>query len=98
LICWTFHCPTFGELKLYNGLLIGKRIEVLSALDKSLIKKNGLIVDETKNLLVIQSLEGVLLKLPKSIVTLNVYGPRDSIPLMIEGSKLAGTPDDRIKA
>ena len=78
--------------------MIGKRIEVMSALDKSLIKKNGLIVDETKNLLVIQSLDGVLLKLPKSIVTLNVYGPRDSIPMMIEGSKLTGTPDDRIKA
>lgn len=84
-------------MKLYNGLLIGKRIEVLSALDKSLIKKNGLVVDETKNLLVIQSLDGMLVKLPKPIVTLNVYGARDNIPVMIEGSKLTGTPDDRIK-
>jgi RNase P/RNase MRP subunit p29 len=82
---------------LYNGLLIGKRIEVLSALDKSLVKKNGLVVDETKNLLIVQSLEGVLLKLPKSIVTLNVYGSQDSVPVMIEGSKLTGTPADRIK-
>jgi RNase P/RNase MRP subunit p29 len=85
------------KLKLYNGLLIGKRIEVLSALDKNLVKKKGLVVDETRNMLIVQSLEGVLLKLPKSIVTLNVYGSRDNVPVVIEGSKLTGTLDERIK-
>jgi RNase P/RNase MRP subunit p29 len=82
---------------MYNGLLIGKRIEVLSALDKTLVKKGGLVVDETKNLLIIQSLSGSLLKLPKSVMTLSVYDAREDSPLTFDGSKLIGTPDDRIK-
>jgi RNase P/RNase MRP subunit p29 len=82
---------------LYSGILIGKRVEVLSALDKSLVNKNGLVLDETKNLLVVQSLNGDILKLPKSVVTLNIYGIHGNSSLTVEGSKLAGTSDERIK-
>ncbi len=82
---------------MYNGILIGKRIEVLSALDKSLIKKNGLIVDETKNLLILESIDGSFLKIPKFGITLNVCADRDKKSLIIEGAQLAGTPDERIK-
>ncbi|HVB11594.1 MAG TPA: ribonuclease P protein subunit [Nitrososphaerales archaeon] len=82
---------------MYNELLIGKEIKVLSALDKSLISKNGLVVNETKNMLIVQSLNGNLFRLPKSVVTLNIYSAIDKKSLMIEGSKLIGTPDERIK-
>lgn len=82
---------------MYNALLIGKRIEVLAALDKTLIAKKGLVVDETKNLLTIETLNGSLLKLPKSIVTLGVFDSSDKSSITIEGSKLVGTPSDRIK-
>ncbi|MHB1867332.1 MAG: ribonuclease P protein subunit [Nitrososphaerales archaeon] len=82
---------------MYNELLIGKEIKVVSALDKSLISKCGLVVNETKNMLIVQSLNGNLIRLPKSVVTLNIYSAIDKKSLMIEGSKLIGTPDDRIK-
>lgn len=82
---------------MYNGLLIGKRIEVIAALDKSLAKKNGLIIDETKNLLIMQQLNGRLLRLPKSVLTLDVENEQDGSHFRIEGSNLIGTPDERIK-
>jgi RNase P/RNase MRP subunit p29 len=82
---------------LYNGLLIGKRIEVISALDKNLVKRNGIVVDETKNILVLRELNGHLLKLPKSIMTLNIWNDKGDSHFMIDGSKLMGTPDERIK-
>ena len=82
---------------MYNELLIGKEIKVLSALDKSLISKSGLVVNETKNMLIVQSLNGNLIRLPKSVVTLDIYSAIDKKSLMIKGSKLIGTPNDRIK-
>jgi len=82
---------------MYSELLIGKEIKVLSALDKNLVSKNGLVVNETKNMLIVQSLDGNLVRLPKSVVTLNIYNAIDKKSLVIEGSKLIGTPDERIK-
>ena len=83
---------------LYNGLLIGKRIEVIAALDKSLIKKSGLIVDESRNLLTVESSSGRVLKLPKSVISLRIADSVESGGLVLEGSKLIGTLDERIKA
>jgi RNase P/RNase MRP subunit p29 len=82
---------------MYNGLLIGKRIEVIASLDKSLVSKSGLVIDETKKLLVLQQLNGTLLRLPKAIMTLNVQNEKDGSHFTVEGSNLVGTPDERIK-
>ena len=70
---------------------------VLSSLDKSLINGNGLVVNESKNLITIKAPGGKMLKLPKSVVTLNVLDDNGSSRMTIEGSKLIGTPADRIK-
>jgi len=77
-------------------MLIGREIEVLASRDKTMLKLRGLVVNETKNLLVIMTAEERQVTIPKSIVTLNV-SLKNSEKLIVEGSKLIGTPADRIK-
>ena len=77
-------------------MLIGREIEVLASRDKTMLKLRGLVVNETKNLLVIMTAEERQVNIPKSIVTLNV-SLKNSEKLIVEGSKLIGTPADRIK-
>jgi len=43
---------------LIAGMLIGKRVKVKNALNKSLIGISGTIVDETKNMLLLQTKKG----------------------------------------
>ncbi len=43
---------------LIAGMLIGKRVKVKNALNKSLIGISGIIVDETKNMLLLQTKKG----------------------------------------
>lgn len=51
-------------------MLIGREVEVLASRDKSMLKLRGLVIDETKNLLVLRTSLDREVKLPKSIVTL----------------------------
>ena len=57
---------------MYSGLLIGKTITVLSSLDKSLENENGLVVNESKNLITVKTPVGKILKLPKAVVMLEI--------------------------
>jgi len=77
-------------------MLIGKEIEVLASRDSSILNLRGLVIDETKNLLVVITPLERQVKVPKSIVTLRV-GFDKKEDLVIDGSKLLGTPADRIK-
>lgn len=82
---------------MYSGLLIGKRIAVLSSLDKSLVNRNGLVVDESKHLITVKTTVGKKLRLPKSVVTLEILDDLANNGMTIEGSRLIGTPADRIR-
>jgi RNase P/RNase MRP subunit p29 len=82
-------------LEMYSGMLIGTEILVLASKDKTMNGIRGLVMDETKNMLVILTPEERQVKIPKSIVTLSVGAKPAN--LTIEGSKLIGTPADRIK-
>jgi RNase P/RNase MRP subunit p29 len=82
-------------LKMFAGMLIGTEILVLASKDKTLNGIRGLVMDETKNMLLILTPEERQLKIPKSIVTLSI-GAKPS-NFTIDGSKLIGTPADRIK-
>ncbi len=77
-------------------MLIGREVEVLASRDKSMLKLRGLVIDETKNLLVLRTSLDREVKLPKSIVTLRLENKKGE-PLVLEGAKLIGTPADRIK-
>lgn len=82
---------------MYSGLLIGKTITVLSSLDKSLENENGLVVNESKNLITVKTPVGKILKLPKSVVMLEILDDLTNSQMTIDGSRLIGTPVDRIK-
>jgi len=84
------------KLDLYSGMLIGREIEVLASRDKTMLKLRGLVVNETKNLLIVMTPDERQVNIPKSIVTLNISS-KNSEKLIVEGSKLIGTPADRIK-
>jgi RNase P/RNase MRP subunit p29 len=81
---------------MYSGMLIGREIEVLASRDISMLKLKGLVIDETKNLLVVMTPLDRQVKIPKSIVTLSVSNKLNE-NMVIEGSKLIGTAADRIK-
>ena len=80
---------------MFAGMLIGTEILVLASKDKTMNGIRGLVMDETKNMLVILTPEERQVKIPKSIVTLSVSSKPNN--LTIEGSKLIGTPADRIR-
>lgn len=74
--------------------LIGLNTEVVEAKNKSLLGLKGKIIDETKNLLLIQSKKGVK-KVLKDQVTLTMKF--NSKKIQVEGKLLVGKPEDRLK-
>lgn len=84
-----------SELNLFDKMLIGKDIAVLSALDKSLIGRRGIVLDETKNTLVIGSALGERIRVSKSIISMSIRdGPREAV---VQGKAVLGTPVERIR-
>ncbi|USN45957.1 MAG: ribonuclease P protein subunit [Candidatus Woesearchaeota archaeon] len=70
---------------------IGKTLRVLSATNESLIGKEGIIVDETKNTFVLET-DGKQWVLPKDIGVFNIAGEK------IDGKRINKTIWERIKA
>ena len=60
-------------------MLIGREMEVLASRDKSMLKLRGLVIDETKNLLVLRTSLDREVKLPKSIVTLGLENKKANL-------------------
>ena len=80
---------------MFDKLLIGKEIEILSSLDKSLMGRRGIVLDETKNTLVVRSSPGVRIRIPKSIVQMKLMeSTRETI---LQGDAVLGTPVERIR-
>ncbi len=63
------------KIKLRLTDLIGKKIKVVDATNKSLIGIEGVVVDETKNLLIVETSKGRK-KLLKEQITIEVDGQR----------------------
>jgi len=74
---------------------VGLRVTVVESSDPSLKGLEGEVVDETKNIFKIRTVRGYK-ALPKSVVTLRVEMPTSST-LVIDGSRLLGRPEDRIR-
>lgn len=74
--------------------LIGLNTEVVEAKNKSLLGLKGKIIDETKNLLLIQSKKGIK-KVLKDQVTLTVK--LNGKKIQVGGKFLVGKPEDRLK-
>jgi len=70
--------------------LIGKKIKIIESKNKSLIGIEGYVVDETKNMLFIES-DGKIRKIVKDQCIFEIDGKR------IEGKDIAKRPEERIK-
>jgi len=69
---------------------IGLRVRVIEAKDKSLEGIEGEIIDETKNMLIIES-EGKIKKIAKDIAKFEINGK------IINGKEIKYRPEDRIR-
>ena len=67
--------------------IIGSHIEIIEADNKSLQGLKGKVVDETKNMLILDNGK----KLIKSQVKIKING------IILDGKKLASRPEDRLK-
>ena len=74
--------------------LIGLNIKVIKATNKSLIDKQGIIVDETKNTITIEK-NGKEKKLLKTAIVLETK--INGKIIHIDGKSIAKRPEDRIK-
>ncbi len=72
--------------------LIGLDIKILESLDRSLVGLEGKIVDESKNILVMD-VDGEEKRIAKKVVKFGIKGSGT----VIDGAKIAYRPEDRIK-
>lgn len=70
--------------------LIGKKISVIESKNNSLVGIKGVVVDETKNLVFIETEEGIK-KIAKDQCVFDIEGKR------IQGKDIAKRPEERIK-
>ena len=78
-----------------NHELIGLSVEVLESLAESYIGLKGKVIDETYNMLVLETSEGekkVLKSVSKFLFTLP-----NGRKVVVDGSILAGRPEERLK-
>lgn len=75
--------------------LLGLPATVTGSTDPGLIHTSGLVVDETRNMLHILSGERVK-KIPKSNARF-AFTLRDGTRVEVEGDKLVGRPEDRVR-
>lgn len=71
---------------------IGHEIEIVSAPQSSLVGTKGVVVDETKNMLVLH-VEGKDMKIPKKNLVFKILPDN----VVIEGNRIMFRPEDRIK-
>jgi ribonuclease P protein subunit POP4 len=75
--------------------LIGLEAKVVNSSDPSLLGAHGRIVNETKEMLVVE-LDGKARSIPKSISVFLITLP-DGEEVEIDGKRIVGRPQDRIK-
>ncbi|RLF20761.1 MAG: ribonuclease P protein subunit [Thermoprotei archaeon] len=81
---------------IYRHELIGLHAEVVDSKNKYLVGIKGLVIDETKNMLVILDKDGKSKIIPKSVCTFRFTLP-DGTLVDVLGSLIVGRPEDRLK-
>jgi len=82
------------EKTLAREELIGRRVTIRECTDPTLGNKSGLIIDETKNIFLIE-IENKEKKVGKNIAKFEFE--QDGKKILLNGSKLIFRPEDRIK-
>ncbi|MBC7219085.1 MAG: ribonuclease P protein component 1 [Hadesarchaea archaeon] len=75
--------------------LIGLEAQVVSSSDPNLLGTYGKILDETKDMLVIEHMTAAKI-VPKSGSTFEIKLP-DGQTVVVEGNKLVGRPEERVR-
>ncbi len=70
---------------------IGLDVEIIDSRNKTLIGKKGKVIDETKNLIIIEEQKEKITKILKKGTTFKI---KDKI---INGNKIIKRPEDRVK-
>lgn len=78
-----------NERNMMREEFIGARVRIEKCTDPSLQGMEGTVVDETKNMIFIES--GKIRKVPKNIAVFNMDG------IEIDGRKIRYRPEDRIR-
>ncbi|MCD6488129.1 MAG: ribonuclease P protein subunit [Desulfurococcales archaeon] len=76
--------------------LIGLRMHILEYPDQSLVGVSGIIIDETKKTLLIETMEGLRKRILKEHGVYEIWLPSGG-KVIIRGSKILGTPEERLK-
>jgi ribonuclease P protein subunit POP4 len=79
----------------YAMEFIGLHAKVVKSGSKERIGISGLVIDETKNLLVIERKDGRIVKVPKADTLFRFV--KDRKPFDIDGSRICFRPEDRPK-
>ena len=77
-------------MNIYNNNWLGKNLNVIHSNDKTLVSKQGLVIDETKKTITIQE-DGRLVKLGKSSIKFTIS---DS-DVVIDGALVGQRPENR---
>ena len=77
-------------MNIYNNNWLGKNLNVIDSNDKTLVSKQGLVIDETKKTITIQE-DGRLFKLGKSSIKFTI---NDS-DVVIDGALVGQRPENR---
>ena len=76
--------------------LIGLEVHVKSHTDSSLTGLKGKVVDETKNMLIVESRNGKVEKIPK-FGGIFVFKLSDTVSVEVRGDLIVGRPEERLK-
>jgi ribonuclease P protein subunit POP4 len=75
--------------------IIGLRVKILASSSRSMTGLTGTVIDETKNMLVVRTEDGVK-KIPKSTSVFLLTLP-DGKEVKLEGRRILGRPEERIR-
>lgn len=75
--------------------LIGLKIKILDSSDPTLIGKEGVIMDETRNTITLKE-EEKLKRIPKKGSKMSVTTPKGE-KVKVKGTELQARPEDRVK-
>ncbi len=75
--------------------LIGLNITIVESRDPGLVGVSGTIVDETKQMIKVKKKTGQVLLVPKGVITFSTKV--DAVKLVINGKRLIGTVNQRLK-
>ncbi|MCF2137506.1 MAG: ribonuclease P protein component 1 [Candidatus Thorarchaeota archaeon] len=75
--------------------ITGLHAHIVDARDPGLVCREGTIIGETRNMVYLETLSG-LVKVPKSVSVFDMQLPNDTV-VRVDGHLLAGRPEDRLK-